>query len=531
NTADTQFTLFDDGTPANTATIELSGLTAAQTYNLPDASGTLALTTDVPDLSSPNTQLGIGTASPASSLQIGNTFGFDSFENTTESVFGNVIATNLGVDKTSPSDNEFERLSSDPGSIMFLDNNNIQFLSTSAGTIGTSVDLSGPSEEVNTWMSLNGDGSVSVSGFNAATSSNLDGSNVQISGGDGDGSGNGGNVELNPGNDGGGGIPGSVVANGDIELTPRGGPSQLRFQDDDGGVNIVSLQAPGSMAGSYNITLPATAGTNGQVLTKSTGDASNVTLDWTTPSGGLTLPVTETGADPSDPVFNIINASGTAPTASFENSSNTTPQLQLRTDVGGTGQTAGGLGFAGLDDNTNYANAGIIRGEVDDDASSSFTGELVFEVSGGGSLVPVARMEGDGTLSALNSLAIGDDVFFPEGAAHSIEIEASTISTGDNLLFSAGDGASGIGDGGSMIINGGEGFGIGGDVTLNGGDATDGSGVGGNIRMVPGNGGTAEDNGVVEISSTTALTLPNGTTAERPSSASVGMIRYNSTFG
>ncbi|WP_420575623.1 beta strand repeat-containing protein [Ekhidna sp.] len=77
NTADDRFTLFDETNTGNTATLELAGLTAPQTYNLPDASGTLALegagglwTDNSGDIHYNTGRVGIGTTTPSAELSL-----------------------------------------------------------------------------------------------------------------------------------------------------------------------------------------------------------------------------------------------------------------------------------------------------------------------------------------------------------------------------------------------------------------------------------------------------------------------------
>jgi hypothetical protein len=70
---------------------------------------------------------------------------------------------------------------------------------------------------------------------------------------------------------------GNVVAS-QVNITGQG---DLRLQDTTGG-QFVALQAPGTIATSYTLTLPVDDGTTGQVLTT---DGSGV-LSWTTDAGG-----------------------------------------------------------------------------------------------------------------------------------------------------------------------------------------------------------------------------------------------------
>lgn len=64
-----------------------------------------------------------------------------------------------------------------------------------------------------------------------------------------------------------------------VDITAQG---DLRLQDTTGG-QYVALQAPGTVASSYTLTMPAADGTNGQVLTT---DGSGA-LTFTTPSSGI----------------------------------------------------------------------------------------------------------------------------------------------------------------------------------------------------------------------------------------------------
>ena len=64
-----------------------------------------------------------------------------------------------------------------------------------------------------------------------------------------------------------------------LDLETQG---DLRFQDSTGG-QYVALQAPGTIASSYTLTLPNADGTVNQVLTT---DGSGA-LSWSTPSSGV----------------------------------------------------------------------------------------------------------------------------------------------------------------------------------------------------------------------------------------------------
>ena len=77
-------------------------------------------------------------------------------------------------------------------------------------------------------------------------------------------------------------LPTGGAISGDITLNAQ---SDLRFADADSS-NWVALQAPATITSNVTWTLPATDGTNNQVL-KTNGSG---TLSWTTPtSGGVSL--------------------------------------------------------------------------------------------------------------------------------------------------------------------------------------------------------------------------------------------------
>jgi hypothetical protein len=79
----------------------------------------------------------------------------------------------------------------------------------------------------------------------------------------------------------------TLLALTQVDITAQG---DLRLQDTTGG-QYVALQAPGTIATSYTLTLPVDDGTNGQALTT---DGSGV-LSWATPaSGGVTGPASST---------------------------------------------------------------------------------------------------------------------------------------------------------------------------------------------------------------------------------------------
>ena len=224
NTQDTQFTLQDNLDNTKTGVFDLSGLTTAtnQIYTLPDASGTIALTTDVPDLSAATSQLGIGTGSPGAALQIGDGFVLDNFQNAVDvnpDVNGSIIGGDFSIDKTSTTDNLlFRNTAGDAASFIFFENGSIRFLRTGSGAASSEIELD---TQVESPLELSSTGSVIMTATSAAALSNGSGEDVTIVSGSGDGIGTGGNINLVTGE---GNLPGQV------RLTNSVG-AELKVQD------------------------------------------------------------------------------------------------------------------------------------------------------------------------------------------------------------------------------------------------------------------------------------------------------------
>ena len=134
-------------------------------------------------------------------------------------------------------------------------------------------------------------------------------------------------------------------------------------------------------------------------------------------------------------------------------------------------------------------------------------------------------------MAVLNTLAVGQDVGFPEGVNHTISIETSTAGAGNDLLVGSADGQSGVGDGGNSFFFAGTGFDFGGEVDIRGGAATNGSGIGGNVLLTPGTGPNPVNDGIVEVVGSSAFLLPSGDDSERPAAPSDGMFRYSTEAG
>ena len=235
-----------------------------------------------PDLSGTGSQLGIGTSSPEAALQIGDAFVFDNFENATEGIAGDVIATNLGIDKTMVTDNEFVRSDGSASSFIFFDNDNINFLKGTGGTSGTNLDLN---NDVHTWLDLSGSGSVTMTSEDAAATSNAQGENVTIVSGNGDGTGAGGNINL---------VTGSGSSVGQVVLT-NGNGVEIKVDDATAGAGAyLSIEGADAFGGS--------SANGGDIsLNPGLGDGSgfdgSINLNGATTISGLNYPTSDGGTN------------------------------------------------------------------------------------------------------------------------------------------------------------------------------------------------------------------------------------------
>ncbi|MEP5364744.1 MAG: hypothetical protein ABJQ37_12915 [Reichenbachiella sp.] len=161
---DNVFALEDEGT-GNTAAFELSALTAAHLYSLPDASGQIALTSDISaglwadnagDINYAAGNVGIGTVTPKSSLQVDQSIGLSHFENATQSINGDFIGSDLYADKTNVTDNDLLRNSGAQGSFIFFENGQISFHHTPSGAADGLLNLT---TDIQSSLTLYNDGS------------------------------------------------------------------------------------------------------------------------------------------------------------------------------------------------------------------------------------------------------------------------------------------------------------------------------------------------------------------------------------
>ena len=214
---------------------------------------------------------------------------------------------------------------------------------------------------------------------------------------------------------------------------------------------------------------------------------------------------------------------------------------------------AAGDGF-GVYARTSASNAGI---PLVADLSGTSTGFTVADFRFGGTSVANINSSGEITASlftgdgsgltnvSANLTGITSDITFDPTAARTISVNPPISGNGQKLTIAAGNDDGAAGTGGDLELFGGDGLDNGGNVLISGGAPT-GSGIqagnvtlqagtafggtGGNIVLTPGAGFDANENGVVNINSTKAITLPIGTTAERGGDIT-GRIRYNSDLG
>ncbi|MEQ6166527.1 hypothetical protein AAOE16_04980 [Ekhidna sp. MALMAid0563] len=238
---------------------------------------------------------------------------------------------------------------------------------------------------------------------------------------------------------------------------------------------------------------------------------------WGPIGGGLTLPFQDvSSSNPSGGLFDILNNAGSAPGVQFGTVSGTEPAVQAYSTAGGN--VGGSIGLAAENDVTNLQNGAIIRADILDNTAGTFTSDLIFETSDAGSIT-----------RAMTILANGD-IFFPEGVSRQLAVENSTTGAGGALALSAGDGDASS-DGGDLFLYGGQGFDFGGNVALSAGNATNASGIGGDVLLQPGVSANPQNHGIVDIQGSSALKLPAGLDGERPLTGIQGMIRYNTTSG
>ncbi|MEP2275391.1 MAG: hypothetical protein ABJH98_08050 [Reichenbachiella sp.] len=350
--ADNTFNLTDDGT-GNSASFELSALTAAQSYSLPDASGQLALFSDIAggglwadnagDINYAGGLVGIGTVTPMSPLQVEDGLSFFRFQNSTETVFGDFIGSELYVDKTNATINELRYISGSPASFLFFENGDIQFMHVDPGAADAIADLNADMESS---MTLFADRSAEFSGIVNFKTNQA--------------------ITLPVGND----TERSAIA------SPQDG--MIRYSNEIG-----------------------VEGFEGRVLGtwQPLGGSSN-----------LTLPYSDNFASNAVPLFELINTDGgSGVTARFVNSANLDPTIQAITDLGpGATGLMGGIALASYDDGSTLQNVSKIRSDIVDGSAAGFAGNLEFEVANGGVLYKGLTLKHNGDAEFPGALKIGD---------------------------------------------------------------------------------------------------------------------------
>ncbi|WP_109831538.1 beta strand repeat-containing protein [Reichenbachiella versicolor] len=519
---DTEFILTDDGTGI-AATIELSNLTAAQTYTLPDASGTLLTnndlkwtgTTDISylggkvgigvatpqvtldvsgtdaiqipvgttaarptaadgliryntdlqvyegynslltdwepfggggspwvdnagDLSYLGGNVGVGTSAPVSSFQVDGSFGMSEFANATESKTGNILSSNVYVDKTNVTDNDIVRLDGSTASFVFFeDGGDISFLHTNTGAANSALNLT---TDITSSLQLRNDGTVEArtlfieadmtmkEGFQKIAidpSATGAGGNLSIEAGDGFTGFIGGNIELRPG-------LGSGAENGFVDII---GNTALKLPIGPDGARPTSAQA-GMIR--YNTASNAYEGFNG------------ASSSWEPLGGGASL--TDITGD-----------------ITFEGNANREIRVEQPTTGPGNnlslkaGDAAGGSGMNG--------------------------GNL--QLRGG-----IGDSSPDGLVEVLGGTLFHGDLVFQEGAMHQVVVRQAPGANGNDLQIRAGNGDSGF--------------------------------TGGNLILAPG-GGPSQP-GFIDMATVSAVKLPSGGDTDRDSftPAINGLIRHNS---
>ncbi|WP_421762830.1 beta strand repeat-containing protein [Ekhidna sp.] len=400
--------------------------------------------------------VGIGTGDPLAPLQIGDNFGFAHFENATEGINGEAITNNLYPDYTNMTDNALVRMNADSSSMIFMDDGSISFMRIArlgdAGATAT-VDLTNTSAEISSWMELNDDGSVQVSGGEGNSIVN-DGANVALKAGDGfgGGNGNGGLLILQPGLGTGTGNDGLIIADGDLQVAN----GRSLVLEDGAASDAVGFRAPGTVTSGVIWELPPADGSAGQVLSTS-GGGSGI-LSWVTPAGFVTptfddsnnLIVGSTAG--TDPMFSgldyqlgVVSPSGGKAFLSAH-SYGGIPELRLSRTNGtqggelpvSIGEVLGEVVFTGREVNSgNYPISAVIRAESTDnfDELSAYGTDLVFISTTSGTISPVDAMRISGGFIGINNNAPNVELDVIGGAEITGNVD---IGAGNIVLASAG---------------------------------------------------------------------------------------------
>ena len=91
-----------------------------------------------------NGNVGVGTTSPRSQLQVGRSLGLSNFVNNSDTpspISGNFIGTNIGADYTNATNNQLRRISGNPAHFMFMDETGISFLGVTPGGAGSLINI------------------------------------------------------------------------------------------------------------------------------------------------------------------------------------------------------------------------------------------------------------------------------------------------------------------------------------------------------------------------------------------------------
>ncbi|WP_420318318.1 hypothetical protein [Ekhidna sp.] len=368
--------------------------------------------------------VGIGTGDPLAPLQIGDNLGFAHFENATEGINGEAITNNLYPDYSNIIDNALVRMNADSSSMIFMDDGSISFMRIAkqgdAGA-GVNVDLTNTSTELSSWMELNDDGSVQISGGEGNIIVN-DGSNVAIKAGDGfgGGNGNGGLLTLQPGMGTGTGNDGLIIADGDLQVAN----GRSLVLEDGAASDAVGFRAPSTVTTGVIWELPNGDGTGGQVLSTDGGGI----LSWITPGSSAPYPFFE---DPNtfvvgstfgpDPIFGgndyqlgVVSGSGLGKAFLSAHTYGGGAELRLSRTNGSQGgespvllgEDIGEIAFTGREANAgNYPVPASIRAVATDNYNdlSTLGTDLVFTSTISGTTTTVEAMRINGGFIGINN--------------------------------------------------------------------------------------------------------------------------------
>ncbi|MEP5610719.1 MAG: hypothetical protein ABJP45_00645 [Cyclobacteriaceae bacterium] len=305
--------------------------------------------------------------------------------------------------------------------------------------------------------SVNGDDFEITAG--SASAATFSGGALNLRGGNGNGTGNGGNVRLEPGT---GTINGGIDMRGITRFGQPGGASGRIELEDDAGTRIIGITAPTSVPSDYTITLPQFVGTVGQTLVAIDGAG---TLDWGS-AGDFSVDVNTN--------YQSISTTLAALTTGNQNiliGSNAGDGITSATDNIVFGRNAGsGLTITAdnilvgrnADSNGGIENIAIGRSSTSDGGASVAIGRFTTSLAGGISVGGQSQANDAGTIAigqvttiaagAVNAVAVGDGITVPAAATNAVAIGRASTSSASNAI-AIGNTAQASGNNGVAIGN------------------------------------------------------------------------------